>query len=106
MESEYVAPSQAIKELLWLISTLKELNNPIDSIQLLKDNQAAIQVLRNPGKFHPRTKHINIRYHFVRDEINKNDIEIKYIPTNDMIADFLTKPSTRLENLERINLIE
>ena len=62
-----------------------------DPIELLCDNIAAIQFTKNP-KFHRKTKHIKRRYHFVRDAIKTKEIVIKYISTNKMIANSLTKP--------------
>lgn len=61
---------------------------------MYNDNQSA-QKLTNNSMFHSRTKHIDIRHHFIRDAIKDNMIEIKYLSTNSMIADILTKPLTK-----------
>ena len=61
---------------------------------MLCDNTAAIQFAKDP-KFHRKTKHIKRRYHFVQDAIKTKEVAIKYIPTNKMIVDTLTKPIPR-----------
>jgi uncharacterized beta-barrel protein YwiB (DUF1934 family) len=58
---------------------------------LLCDNESAIKMADNPVE-HSRTKHIAIRYHFLRDHQQKGDIEISYINTKDQLADIFTKP--------------
>ena len=60
-------------------------------IHLLLDNQSAIHLTENP-KFHNRTKHINVKYHFIRDCYGEGIITLSYVPTGDMLADGLTKP--------------
>ena len=54
-----------------------------------EDNQSAICMAKNP-QFHGRTKHIEIKYHFIQEKVLDETIELKYCPTNDMIADMLT----------------
>ena len=61
------------------------------NIPLLCDNESAIKMADNPVE-HSRTKHIAIRYHFLRDHQQKGDIEIAYINTKDQLADIFTKP--------------
>ena len=58
------------------------------------DNQGAMKLADNP-QFHNRTKHIDIRYHFVRDTLAAGEITLRYLPTADMVADVLTKPLPR-----------
>jgi hypothetical protein len=60
-------------------------------VPLLCDNESAIRMADNPVE-HSRTKHIAIRYHFLRDHQQKGDIEIAYINTKDQLADIITKP--------------
>lgn len=61
---------------------------------LYVDNQGAIELARNP-RFHERTKHINIRYHFVRDACKRNALQIEYIASSEMTADIMTKSLPR-----------
>ena len=58
------------------------------------DNQGAMKLADNP-QFHNRTKHIDIRYHFVRDTLAAGEITLRYLPTADMVADVLNKPLPR-----------
>ena len=58
------------------------------------DNTAAIALTQNPEN-HRRTKHIGMRFHLIRDLVEKNIVEVEYVNTNEQIADFLTKPLSR-----------
>jgi hypothetical protein len=91
-EAEYVAQTHAAKELLWLRTIIGELNLPFETPTTLHcDNQGAIALAKD-NKFHARTKHIDIRYHFIREAVEDGSINMQYIPTNDNIADIFTKP--------------
>ena len=93
LEAEYVACSVATYEAIWLRSFLQDLNltpKVDDPVELLCDNIAAIQFTKDM-KFHWKSKHIKRRYHFVQDAIMTMEIVIKYILTNKMIVDALTK---------------
>ena len=57
---------------------------------IYEDNQATIAMSKDP-QFHGRSKHIDIKFHYVRDQCKNNVIQLKYCPTNDMIADIFTK---------------
>ena len=63
-------------------------------IDLKTDAQGALDLATN-ARFSQKTKHIDIRHHFIRDHINTKDIELKHIPTIEMTADILTKPLER-----------
>ncbi|GBM68121.1 Retrovirus-related Pol polyprotein from transposon TNT 1-94 [Araneus ventricosus] len=90
-EAEYMALSDGTKEAIYLRKLLNELcDADVKSVRLLSDNKGAIKLAENPI-FHRRTKHIDIRHHFVREALNNNVINIKYISTEDMAADVLTK---------------
>lgn len=97
-ESEYVAATHAAKESIWLKRLIESLFKTTRSpscptttpITLYCDNQAAIR-LASDDNYHARTKHIDIRYHFIRKCIADKFINIKYCPTDDMTADILTK---------------
>ena len=99
-EAEYVACSEAIREGIWLRRlyheiTSAELNLILPSIQLvLSDSQGAIALAKAP-KFNSRTKHIDVKYHFVQDAYAQGLIELQYISTTDMPADIMTKPLPR-----------
>ncbi|KAJ0388685.1 hypothetical protein P43SY_010840 [Pythium insidiosum] len=72
-----------------------------DAVVVLEDNQGAIALAKNP-EFHKRTKHIDIRYHFVRESVETGNIELQYCSTQDMLADLLTKPIAATRGLRRI----
>ena len=91
-EAEYMAASFALQEALWLRSLLRDMNFKQEQPTVIhEDNQAAIALCSNP-KFHSRTKHIDIRYHYIREKIESKEVKLKYCPTEDMIADVFTKP--------------
>jgi hypothetical protein len=62
-----------------------------DCIPLLCDNESAVTIATNPVQ-HKRTKHIDIRHHFLRDHVSKGDILMESVRTNDQLADIFTKP--------------
>lgn len=90
-ESEYVAAAQAVKELLWIGLLLKNLQvSVIEKPNLFVDNQSAIRLIKNP-EFHKRTKHIDIKYHFVRQKFGEGLFNLDYVRTELQLADILTK---------------
>jgi len=104
-EAEYISLSLAAKEAIFLKTLLEELGfyNQI-KLPIYCDNNGAIELANNP-KFHERTKHIAVKYHFIRDLINKNIIELIYINTSDQKADGLTKALDRVKFNKFLNLI-
>ncbi len=92
-EAEYMAPASAVKEAIWLGNIFKIIvaQGPDTTIRIFEDNQVAIQMAKNDSSS-ARTKHIDIQYIFVRDSLRKNLFTIAYCPTNEMVADVLTKP--------------
>lgn len=92
-EAEYIALNEARKEAVWLQRILRELGpirySPSPTL-IHEDNQGTIALAENP-EFHRRTKHIDIRYHWVRDAVIRKLIAIKHIPTVEQAADGLTK---------------
>jgi hypothetical protein len=71
--------------------TLRDYSYKLSKVPLLCDNESAIRMADNPVE-HSHTKHINIRYHFLRDHQQKGDIEIAYVNTQNQLANFFTKP--------------
>ena len=99
-ESEYVAVTHASKEALWLRSLITQLfDNKLDPTPLFSDNKSAIALTKD-HQYHPRTKHIDIRFHFIRWIIENGSICLIYCPTDDMLADTLTKalPSPKVKH--------
>lgn len=89
-ESEYLALSEATKEALYLKELLNEIGLKCESVQIYNDSQSAQKLATNFG-FHSRTKHIDVRHHFIKQKIQEGEIEIEYMPTEEMPADVLTK---------------
>lgn len=108
-ESEYVAASQASRELVWLKRLLEELNEQLGSNQpvLFVDNESAVKLIKNPVQ-HKRTKHIEVKYHYIREMYAKKIFVVKGISTKDQLADIFTKalPKARLEDLRsKLNVV-
>ena len=98
-ESEYVALTHASKDIIWLHKLLKELSflHPLSLPTALHcDNQGAIELSKD-SKFHARTKHIDVHFHFVRQTVAQGHVTIKYCPTEDMVADIFTKSLARIK---------
>ena len=99
-ESEYVAATHGMKEALWLRSLLSEVFRGFkDATTLFSDNQSAITLTRD-HQYHTRTKHIDVRYHWIRWVIEQGSLRLVYCPTDDMVADVLTKalPSVKVKH--------
>lgn len=92
MEAEYYAASLASKEAIWLQVLLSELTqtNKFNSPVLHIDNQSAIRLIEEPV-VSQRSKHIDVAYHFIREKVAENRLKIKYLQTDRMVADSLTK---------------
>src|SRR5271170_3285508 len=91
VESEYAAMAHAAKELIWLQYLLRDLGmSKYAPTTLYCDNQGAISLAKNP-MHHAKTKHVDVQLHFIRDHIEKGTINVEYCPTEDMLADVMTK---------------
>lgn len=89
-EAEYLAMSRTVQEALWWRSFQSQIFGQ-DSITIRCDNQSAICIAQNEG-YNPRTKHLDIKYHFVKDAVNQGAIRVEYINTKQQPAVGLTKP--------------
>ena len=92
-EAEYYAIGDCVKQITWIRSLLNELGFPQSTTTVHNDNQSAIHLL-NSDEYRKRTKHIDVRHHFVREKNRKHEIEVKYIESGEQMADCLTKPLT------------
>ncbi|GKE54792.1 hypothetical protein Tco_1489948 [Tanacetum coccineum] len=90
-EAEYVAAAGCCANILRMKSQPTDYDIIYEKVQIFCDNTSAIAISNNPV-LHSRTKHIDIRYHFIRDHIMKGDIELYFIPTQYQLADIFTKP--------------
>lgn len=95
-ESEYIAGSQTVKEMVWIDQLLRNLNQDIEKPLLHMDNQSALKLIKNP-EFHKRTKHIDVRYHFIREKFENNLFDLIYVGTHNQLADIFTKPLPRVQ---------
>ncbi|GAA0158500.1 transmembrane signal receptor [Lithospermum erythrorhizon] len=98
-EAEYVAMAEAVKEMIWLQTFLKELNLEHGSNTLYCDSQSAIYLAKNPV-FHARTKHIGLRYHFIRSVLENGVLNLEKIPDERNPADMFTN----VVNKEKLKL--
>ncbi|KAL5547707.1 hypothetical protein UlMin_002938 [Ulmus minor] len=89
-EAEYIAATEAIKEALWLQGILQELKLMEDNAIVFSDSQSALHLCKNPV-FHERTKHVDVRYHFIREKVTERKILVEKISTEDNPADAGTK---------------
>ncbi|KRY91249.1 Retrovirus-related Pol polyprotein from transposon TNT 1-94 [Trichinella pseudospiralis] len=101
-EAEYVAASEATKDMMWLMTLFAEVTEVKQKPILFADNMGAVKLSKNP-EFHKRSKHIDVRFHFVREKYNEGKIDIQHIDSENQKADILTKalPKTRFQNLRR-----
>lgn len=103
-EAEFIAASQAAKEAIWLGNLLSELRC-VSTIPVLQiDNQSAIRLVKNP-EFHSRTKHIDIRYKFIREQYQTKQLDVVYCSSEMQAADIFTKPLVKDRFLKLRKLI-
>ncbi|GJX06150.1 hypothetical protein Tco_0194082 [Tanacetum coccineum] len=103
VEAEYMALTEAVKENIYLKGLLIELGVNLRSVVVNCDNQSAIHLSRN-AMFHERMKHINVRYHFIREIVESKEIGVAKIGTKDNAADAFTKvvPSPKFKYCMKI----
>ncbi|GJT24498.1 hypothetical protein Tco_0894435 [Tanacetum coccineum] len=89
-EAEYVAAASCCAQVLWIQNQLLDYGFNFMNTKIFIDNQSTICIVKNPV-FHQRTKHIEIRHHFIRDANEKNLIQVLKIHTDENVADLLTK---------------
>ena len=89
-EVEYVAASSCCSQVLWIRTKLRDYGFNVNCIPIYCDSTSAISILANPVQ-HSKTKHIDIRYHFLKDNIEKGIIELHFVETEFQVADIFTK---------------
>lgn len=103
-EAEYMALAATLQECLYLVQLLQCVDGfHYMQPKIFEDNQGTITLAKNPVK-RQRSKHVDIKYHFVRSTINDGKMILEYCPTEHMVADVMTKPATKLKlnNFEKI----
>ena len=92
-EAEISAVNELISDLLWCRDVLEELGYPQQRINIYEDNQSCITMLQQePRSFHTKSRHVRVKWAFFREEYKKGTVKLRYRPTNNMLADLLTKP--------------
>ncbi|GJZ56177.1 hypothetical protein Tco_0611370 [Tanacetum coccineum] len=102
-EAEYGSSGKACQQALWMKQALIDYDVQLDDIPIMCDNKGAIDLSKNSVE-HSRTKHIEIRHHVLRDNVQKGHISIEKVPSVDNIADILTKPLKR-ESFNYLHLL-
>ena len=100
-EAEYITISLCYSQVLWQKQQLMDYGIKLDHIPIKCDNTSAINLSKNSIQ-HSRTKHIDIRHHFLRDHVQNGDISLEFVNTNNQLADIFTKPL----NEERLTFIK
>nr|AAU90089.1 putative polyprotein [Oryza sativa Japonica Group] len=99
-EAEYIAATTAACQGIWLARLLGELQMKKPCCAMLKvDNKSAINLCKNPV-LHDRSKHIDTRYHFIRERVERKEVEVEYTSSAEQLADILTKPLGKVRFLE------
>ena len=107
-EAEYISSASCCAQLLWMRQTMKDYGLNFDHVPLLCDNESAIKIAHNLV-LHSKMKHIEIFHHFIREHVEKGDIDLSYVRTKDQLADIFTKAldETRFRELRNeINVID
>ena len=101
-----MALSAATQEAKFLLQLLEDMTGgtSMNSFTMYCDNQGAIKLAKNPVQ-HQRSKHIDIRYHFIREEIQKGVLQLVHIPSDHNIADMFTKPVSKVKLCEFMRTI-
>jgi hypothetical protein len=89
-EAEYIAAGSSCSQLVWMKQMLKEYDVEQDILTLYCDNMSAINISKNPVQ-HSKTKHIDIRHHFIRDLVENKIVTLEHVGTKEQIADIFTK---------------
>ena len=100
-----MALASTVQEAMWLRQLMSDLTStPAKTVEINEDNQSAISMTKNP-QFYGRAKHIDIKFHFIREQVESEVVALKYCPTENMLADVLTKGVSRDRFCKLRNLI-
>ena len=90
-EGEYIATDLCCAQILWMKQTLSDFDLSFEIVPIKCDNTSVISISKNLVQ-HSRTKHIEIRHHFLRDHAQKGDITLEFVSIKDQLSDIFTKP--------------
>jgi hypothetical protein len=91
-EAELIGLSDSVSQVIWTREFLIAQGYALDAATVYQDNKSTIALAEKGHSSSERTRHISIRYFFIKDRINAGEIRVEYMPTADMISDILTKP--------------
>ncbi|BET03524.1 Hydra magnipapillata [Nesidiocoris tenuis] len=103
-EAEYIAAADCCKEVMYLCSVIEELINAKIQVCLMVDNQSSISLIKT-GVVNRRSKHIDVRYHYIFEKFQSGDIDVKYCSTDCQVADMLTKPLGKVKFEKHANFV-
>jgi hypothetical protein len=96
-KADYIAACDACMEAVWLRKLVSRLfDQVLDSTMIYCDNQSCVKLSKNPV-FHEMSKHIEIKYYFLRDKVQRGEVVLQYISTDEQTADILTKPLSKIK---------
>ncbi|KAL8120247.1 hypothetical protein AgCh_017410 [Apium graveolens] len=101
-EAEYIAAGSCCAQILWMKNQLLDYGLEFSKIHIYCDNQSVIAMTGNPIQ-HSMTKHISIRYHFIREHVDEGTVELHFVPTNQQLADIFTKPLCEATLIRLVN---
>jgi hypothetical protein len=108
-EAKYITLSVEVCEVVWLRKLLIDLfDHEMDPTIIHCDNQKCVKLYKDPV-FHDRSKHIEIKYHYIRDMVQKKEAHVQYLPTHEQIVDIFTKPLSKTKSeyfCERLGLVK
>ncbi|KAI3681543.1 hypothetical protein L6452_36342 [Arctium lappa] len=90
-ETEYVIAASCCSQVLWMRTQLRDYGFHFNKISIYCDSKSAIAITANPVQ-HTKTKHIDVRYHFIKDHVEKGTVELFFVKTDYQLADLFTKP--------------
>ena len=99
--------SEATREAFWLKAILSEFRVNLQQVTMCNDNMSSMQIIKNPTSHH-RAKHIDVRFHFIRDHYQCGNISLQYIESEKLCADFLTKGVNQVKHaqcMKQLNLL-
>jgi hypothetical protein len=99
-EVEYVVAASCCSQILWIVHTMRDFGVRFERVPLMCDNTSVISIAKNTV-FHKKIRHVERRHYFLRDHVEKGDIEMRYIDTERQLTDIFTKPldSSQFANL-------
>ena len=90
-ESEYIVLGRAGEQIRWMYAAMREIGMEVPNLALLMGDNTGLIAIAENKRNHNRVKHIDVRHHFIRSEVEEGRIKINYVASNDNLADLFTK---------------